>query len=129
MLYRVLIPPQATEAIPRGAALLEDGPGRALVCASSAPLGERCAQAIQQRRHVALPQEGCVEVGYYDSLDGELRAHRHGLEALARWLEHPVSRSDLEARDNRNARRARARRLLYQGRFAEAARIDRRIGL
>jgi hypothetical protein len=95
---------------------------------SREPFGERCAQAIQHGRRVALP-DGCVEVGYYDSLDGELRAHRHGITALARWLGHPVSRGDLEARDNRSERRSRARQLLYQGRFAEAARIDPRMGL
>jgi hypothetical protein len=33
------------------------------------------------------------------------------------------------ARDNRSDRRHRARRLFYQGRYAEALRIDRRMGL
>jgi hypothetical protein len=123
MLYRVLIPEHATETIPRGAAMLEYNRRSALVLVSGEPFGECCAQAIQHGRRVAL-SHGCIEVGYYDSLDGELRAHRHGLEILARWLEHPVSRNDLLACDNRDERRARARRLLYQGRCAEAARID-----
>jgi hypothetical protein len=113
MLYRVLIPEHATEAIPRGAALIEYNRRSALVITNRRePFGERCAEAIQHGRRVALP-DGCVEVGYYDSIDGELRAHHHGLAALTAWLGHPVSRSDLQARDNRDERRARARQLLY----------------
>ncbi len=128
MLYRVLVPEQPTDAIPRGAAMLEHDCRSALVLMSGEPFGERCAQAERHGRRVAIP-EGCIEVGHYDSIDGELRLQLRGAEALGRWLGHPVSRGDLEARDNRTVRRHRARLLLYQGRFAEAARIDPRMGI
>jgi hypothetical protein len=39
-----------------------------------------------------------------------------------------VNRGDLEARENRSSRRARARRLTFEGRIAEAAKLDRRFG-
>jgi hypothetical protein len=48
---------------------------------------------------MALP-DGCTEVGYYEAVDGELRAHRQGLVVLERWLGRRVHRGDLEARDN-----------------------------
>jgi hypothetical protein len=133
MRYRVLVPADPSEAIPRGAAVLEDSRraharthGR--VYAGRDQYGELCAQAAQHGRLVALP-EGCAEVGYYDAIDGELRAHRSGLAALERWLGRRVHRGDLEARDNRTTRRAEARRLLFQGRIVEAAKIDPRLGL
>jgi hypothetical protein len=68
-------------------------------------------------------------IGVYDAADGELHL-RHGAAALlARWIGRPVSRGDVAAGDNRTDRRARARRLFYEGRHADAARIDPRMGL
>ncbi len=58
--------------------------------------------------------------------DGELRARN--IRALEAWPGRRVSRSDLEALDNRTTRRHRARRLFMQGRYAEAQRIDPRMG-
>lgn len=132
MRYRVLVPAEPSDAISRGAAVIEwrraGSAAHGRVYADRAQYGELCAQAIRQGQLVKLPAD-CEEVGLYDDLDGELRAHHRGLAALERWLGRRVSRSDLEARDNRSARRAQARRLFYQGRFAEAARIDPRMGL
>lgn len=76
---------------------------------------------------MALPD--CAEVGYYDDRDGELSAHRPGLAVLARWLGRRVYHGDLQATENRSARRAQARRLFLQGRYAEALGIDPRMGL
>ncbi|HTU78597.1 MAG TPA: hypothetical protein VMF09_07540 [Solirubrobacteraceae bacterium] len=130
MRYRVLA--EASDTIPRGAAVLEyrrgsHGAAHGRVSAGQDRYGELCAQAVRRGRLVALP-DACSEVGFYDDFDGELRAHQRGLAVLERWLGRRVSRSDLEARDNRSARRAEARRLAFQGRFAEAARIDPRMG-
>lgn len=65
----------------------------------SGRVGELCAQAALHGRVMALP-DGCTEVGYYEAVDGELRAHRQGLVVLERWLGRRVHRGDLEARDN-----------------------------
>jgi hypothetical protein len=130
--YRVLVPAEPSDAIPRGAAVLEyrrhahGAHGR--IYAGRDQYGELCAQAARRGRLVGLP-DGCTEVGFYDDIDGELRAHQRGLAVLERWLGRRVTRSDLEARENRSSRRAEARRLFFQGRFAEAARIDPRMGL
>ena len=130
MLYPVVVPKAPTDAIPRGAAILEHGRGSALVFGGTSRerFGERCAQAVRHGQLIRLPG-GCVEVGHYEATDGEIRLRYGGALVLARWLGHPVSRGDLEARDNRADRRRRARQLFYQGRHAEAARIDPRMGL
>jgi hypothetical protein len=133
MRYRVLVPAEPSDAIPRGAAILEyrrraHGATYGRVYAGPDQFGELCAQAARQGRVLALPDD-CAEVGFYDEVDGELRAHDRGIALLERWLGRRMYRGDLEARDNRSARRARARRLLFQGRFAEAAKLDRRLGL
>ncbi|MGD1059114.1 MAG: hypothetical protein ABR992_17060 [Solirubrobacteraceae bacterium] len=133
MRYRVLVPAEPSDAIPRGAAVLEcrRGAHRAAygrVYAGRDQFGELCAQTVRRGRLVALP-DGCAEVGFYDEVDGELCAHNRGIGVLERWLGRRVSRSDLQARDNRSTRRAQARRLFLQGRFAEAAKIDPRMGL
>lgn len=133
MRYRVLVPAEPSDAIPRGAAVLEyrrgaRGSAYGRMYAGRDQYGELCAQAARHGRLVALP-DGCTEVGYYDETDGELRAHNRGLAALERWLGRRVHRDDLEARENRSARRAEARRLLFQGRIAEAASIDPHLGL
>lgn len=65
----------------------------------------------------------------YDATDGELRARNGGVAALENWLARRINRNDFEALDNRMTRRQRARRLFMQGRYAEAARIDPRMGL
>jgi hypothetical protein len=132
MRHRVLVPAEPTDATPRGAAVLEySGRGRGAaygrVYAGRGQFGELCAQAARRGRLVALP-DGCTEVGFYDEVDGELRAHYGGIVLLEQWLGRRVSHGDLEARDNRAARRARARRLTCEGRFAEAARLDPRLG-
>jgi hypothetical protein len=75
---------------------------------------------------VAIPA-GCIEIGAYEATDDELRCRN--VAALEAWLGRRVSRSDLEALDNRTTRRHEARRLLMQGRYAEAQRIDPRMGL
>jgi hypothetical protein len=128
MRYRVLVPAEPSGAIPRGAAVLEyrrgaRGAPYGRVYAGRDQFGELCAHAARHGRLVALP-DGCTEVGYYDTIDGELRAHRPGLSVLERWLGRRVYHGDFEARDNRSARRAEARRLLFQGRIAEAAKLD-----
>lgn len=129
MVYRALIPPEATEAIPAGAALLEDQRTEGIVALKAEePFAEQCARAAREGRRVRLPQ-GCVEVGYYDAIDGELRLHEHRIAFVSAWLGRGVCRDDLQARENRSERRRRARSLLLQGRFLEAARIDRRMGL
>lgn len=127
MRHRVLLPSEASEAVPRGAALLEVRRGVGLVFNSRESFAERCAQALLEGRRVAIPA-GCVEVGYYDAADGELRGHHQGILALERWLGRRVSRGDLEARENRTERRRRARSLYIQGRHREAAALDRRMG-
>jgi hypothetical protein len=38
--------------------------------------------------------------GFYDEVDGELRAHHRGIALLERWLGRRLCRGDLEARDN-----------------------------
>ncbi len=133
MRYRVLVPAEPSDAIPRGAAVLEyrrgaRGAAYGRMCAGREQFGELCAQAARHGRVVALP-DGCVEVGFYDEVDGELRAHNRGIAHLEQWLGRHVYRGDLEARENRSARRAQARRLLFQGRIAEAAKLDPRLGL
>lgn len=101
MLHPVLVPREPTDAMPRGAAILGHGRGSALVLANARErFGERCAQAARHGKLIRLPG-GCVEVGHYESTDGEVRLRHGGALTLSRWLEHPVSRGDLEARDNR----------------------------
>jgi len=127
--YRVLVPEEPTDEILRGAALLEVRGGRGLVFyARSEGFAELCARAARDGRLVPLP-EGCAEVGVYEEQDGELRLNHRNTQLLERWVGHRVSRSDLEARDNRSSRRAQARRLTMQGRTAEAFMLDRRLGL
>lgn len=130
MRHRILVPAEPSAAIPRGAAVLEHrrAPGaQGRFYAGRDQFGELCAQAARQGRLVALPA-GWTEVGFYDEVDGELRAHNRGIALLEQWLGRRVSRGDLEARDNRAVRRARARRLTTEGRIAEAARLDPRLG-
>lgn len=128
MLYRVVVPAQPTETVPAGAALLAHGRGTALMQASDESFGECCAKAARHGTLVKIPG-GANEIGTYDETYGELRLRQGGADRLAIWLGHPISRGDLEARENRTVRRGRARRLLYEGRVAEAFRIDRRMGL
>jgi hypothetical protein len=62
-----------------------------------------------------------VQFGTYDDHDGELRPDRRGgVERLQRWTGRRVHRGELSAIDNREDRRAEARRLAQQGRHAEA---------
>jgi hypothetical protein len=131
MRYRVLVPAEPNDAIPRGAAVLEyrrcaRGAAYGRVYAGRAQFGELCAQATRHGHRAAIPDS--VEVGYYDATDGLLRAQRPGVAALERWLGRRVYRDDLEALDNRFTRRGQARRLALQGRYAEAARIDPNMG-
>jgi hypothetical protein len=128
MVYRVLIPREPSEAVPRGAALLEVRVGEGRVLKSDDRFGEQCSQAIREGHRVRLPDDP-VEIGYYDDTDGELNVYGRGIDGLGRWLGHPVSRDDLQARDNRTERRHRARSLTMRGRFIEAARLDKRMGL
>ena len=93
MLYRVLVPKEPTDAIPRGAAILEHGCGSALVLGNvNEPFGERCAQAARHGRLMPVP-DGCIEVGHYESTDGELRLQHRGAHPLAGWLGHRRPRS------------------------------------
>lgn len=129
MRYRVLVPKEPSAAIPRGAALLQASRGKpGHLFNGPGQFGELCAKATRRGRPLAIP-EGCVEVGFYDAIDGELRAQSRGVAELERWLGRRISRADLEALDNRATRRHRARRLFMQGRYAEPARIDPRMGL
>lgn len=133
MRYRVLVPAEPSTAIPAGAAILEcrrdpRGVLHGWVIAGRDQYGELCAQAHRRGRLMVLPA-GCTTVGCYDTIDGELRLERAGIAALERWLGRRVQRGDLQASDNRSDRRARARRLFQQGRYAEAFLIDRRMGL
>jgi hypothetical protein len=80
MRYRVVVPAETTDAIPHGAALLEshgrpsrDSRRYGVVFAGREQFGELCAQAARQGRRVVIPED-CTEVGYYDAIDGELRA-------------------------------------------------------
>jgi hypothetical protein len=110
--YRVLVPKEPSAAIPRGAALLQASRGKpGHLFNGPGQFGELCAKATRRGRPLAIP-EGCVEVA-----------------ELERWLGRRISRADLEALDNRATRRHRARRLFMQGRYAEPARIDPRMGL
>jgi hypothetical protein len=129
-MYRVLVPSEPSELIPKGAALLQLRRGEGVVyLARGDSFAECCANARTRGRVVAIPEDA-VEVGIFEEGDGELRlGHGSGVAALERWLGHRVYRNDLEARDNRSDRRARARRLTMQGRTAEAFLIDRRLGL
>jgi len=128
-MYRVLVPEEPTEQVLKGAALLEVRGDRGLVFYSRQEgFAELCAQAARGGRLVPLP-ENCSEAGVYDEQDGEMRLNQRNVQLLERWVGHRISRSDLEARDNRSSRRAQARRLTMQGRTAEAFMIDRRFGL
>lgn len=126
MLYRVLVPNEPTAEIPCGAALLETARGRGQIFAARHQFGELCAKAARRGRRVAIPA-GCIEINSFEATDGELRARNAA--ALERWLGRRVSRDDLEALDNRDTRRQRARRLFLQVRYAEAQRIDPRMGM
>jgi len=126
MLYRVLVPKEPTAEIPRGAALLETARGRGQMFLGRHQFGELCAKAVRRGRRVAIPPD-CIEIGSFESTDGELRARN--VPALEAWLARRVSRNDLEALDNRTTRRHRARRLYMEGRRAEAQQLDPRMGL
>ena len=127
-MYRVFVPAAPTETIPKGAALLEAGRGRAMMFHDPRePFAERCAKAISYGRIIALPED-CTEVGFYDEYAGELNPTPRGLHVLESWIGQRAYRGDLEARDNRTNRRSQARRLMMQGRSAEAYRLDRRFG-
>src|ERR1700722_14670924 len=125
MLYPVLVAKEPTDAIPRGAAILEHGRRlstrarenqRAVRRALRASRPPRPAYAAARRMHRGRP------------LRIDPRRNTPAARVLARWLGHPVSRGDLEARENRTTRRHRARQLFYQGRYADAQRIDPRMG-
>jgi hypothetical protein len=127
MSYRVLVPTAATPTIPEGAALLQIGAGRALAYRSQDSFGECCAQAVRRGHPVPIP-EGCVIVGYFDEVEGEINLEPRNASVLERWLGHRVYRNHLLARDNRSERRGQARRMMMQGRTHEAFRLDRRGG-
>jgi hypothetical protein len=123
------VPKYDTHAIPRGAAVLAAGRDAILVFHDGRePFGERCAKAAKSRFSPIGDRREYIDVGSFETIDGELRLQHHGVASLSRWLGHPVGRSDLVARDNRDDRRHRARQLFFQGRFAEAFRIYSRMG-
>lgn len=133
MRYAIMIPAEASEDIPQGAAVIRHGRDALLVYSGPrVPFGERCARAIRNGRLVRAGADVAVaaeEIGWFDDYEGEARLSRKGRTVLDRWLGHPVRRNDLAAWDNQADRRQRARRLTFQGRTAEAYLIDRRLGL
>lgn len=129
MAFRVLVPAHPTADIPAGAAMLEVSRGRALLLhAPRLPFAEACAQAVKRGRLVSVPGN-CETGGFFDPERGELRPGQRGIHPLEAWVGKRLYRSDLDARENATQRRAQARRLLMQGRTADAYRIDRRFGL
>ena len=128
MRHVIVVPATPDGDVPAGAAVIQHAPGLFLVCsASAAAFGERCAQALHHGNRVRLTQ--VTEIGWFDDFDGQVRLNRQGAGLLGQWLGHPVYLNDLAARDNRAERRQRARRLMLQGRLAEAYRLDGRFGL
>lgn len=99
--YPVIIPAgPVPPAVPRGAAVLREDPGRYLVCADMLePFGERCALALRDGRAVpaeALPD--AVTVGWFSTDTGEVRLDEpRGPRILGEWIGHQVYRDDLRA--------------------------------
>lgn len=126
-MYPVLVPPEATEEIPQGAALLEVQRGTGFVFFSpDESFAESCTQAVKRGRTVLVPENSRL-AGVFSEHDGEL--HLQDAQLLEKWIGRRIWRNELEARDNRSERHRRARRLMMQGQVAEAFRIDPRGGL
>ena len=132
-MHRVIIPKdyQPRDLIPKGAALLELVQGRAICYFEhNASFADRCQAAARGQGRIVKLDFETTYVGTYDDTAGELRPDaRYGASLLEKWYGRRVYRNDLEAKDNRNDRRAQARRLMMQGRTAEAYRLDKRLGL
>ena len=127
--YEVVIPEEPTEELPKGAAILRTRTHYGFIAHDPRErFGEACAQAARQHRLVKLPAS-VKTIGHYNETDGELRVMQGRIQLLEAWIGRRMSRDELEARENRSTRRNQARRLLRQGRIAEAWMIDRRLGL
>jgi hypothetical protein len=125
----VVIPKEPSEECPKGAALLKTRRDFAFVAEDPRQgFAECCAQAAKNHRLVRLPAKVTV-IGRYSQEDGELRVLQGRHQLLESWIGHRLTRNDLEARDSRSQRRSTARRLTMQGRYSEAWRIDKRLGL
>jgi hypothetical protein len=133
MSYSVLVPAdnKPRPGIPKGAALLQTRTSHALVAhAPRVSYGECCDRAAKGMGRLHRVDFDTVQVGVYDEHDGELRPDRRGsIERIKRWTGRRLHRGELIAIDNRDARRADARRLARQGRHAEAFMRDPRMGL
>lgn len=132
MPYTIFVPEEPLlPQVPRGAAVLGAARGRYLVCSSTGvPFGERCAQALQAGRVLSASSlPGAQRAGTFDETEGEIWFRRGEVAILQRWLGHRLCRDDLLARDNRQDRRAEARRCLLQGRVAEAWMHSKDFGL
>lgn len=132
MSYAVLVPAdnESCPGVPQGAGLLQTRNGHALVAhAPGVSIAECCDRAAKGTGRVHRVDFDTVQVGIYDEHDGELRPDRRGgIERIERWTGRRLHRGELIAIDNRDARRADARRLAQQGRYAEAFTRDPRMG-
>jgi hypothetical protein len=100
MRYRVLVPAESSDAIPRGAAVLEYRRGArgiyGRVFYGRGQYGELCAQAAERGGVVAFPA-GCQEIGYYNAIDGELRAQQRGLDEYTEAISRRATTGQLGA--------------------------------
>jgi hypothetical protein len=132
MSYPILVPAdnEPRPGIPKGAALLRTRNRHALVAHDpGVSYGECCDRAAKAMGRLHRVDFDTVQVGVYDEHDGELRPDRRGgMERIERWTGRRLHRGELIAIDNRDDRRADARRLAQQGRYAEAFIRDHRMG-
>lgn len=124
-----MVPASGTpDEIPKGAAIVASArPGWFLVFTDPrVRFGERCARALANGQPRQLQPAGMTRVGWFDDQEGKVRLDHTNAAALDRWLGSRAYLNDLQAVNNRDERRRRARRLMAQGRVAEAFRVDRR---
>jgi hypothetical protein len=132
MMQRVLVPAdnEQKDGIPRGACLLEIRGNRAICFFQrNTSFADLCQAASHNQGRLITIDFETVAVASYDDYNGELRPLNRGFADLEKWCGKPFYRNDLEAKDSLTSRRHQARRLMMQGRTAEAFRIDKRMGL
>jgi hypothetical protein len=90
---------------------------------------DRLRAAALRRSLTDVPAACFQVVGYWDDWTGVMRLEPRFTHELSRWLGHPVTRNDLEARDSRENVRQQARqdmrRAMMTGHPDQAQRLRR----
>lgn len=128
MKHEILLPQVNTDAIPRGAAVIQGARDKARVYHNPRlSFSECCSRAITHRGAEVELDFPTETVGYFD--DQRARVEGRQMRKLQRWIGRRELNSQAEVEARVEETRAEARKLARQGRYAEALIKDRHMGL